>query len=124
MAYHFEVGSDLYVAGRDEDGQDYTAELYFVTATAADGTRYRHGTSFPGCSVERDCDDDGYPITCFMDIREFAIEEAQRLIDHIEQTGGKIDLLRWWPMESVYGSAAYVRNDEELDQIMRERQEA
>jgi hypothetical protein len=124
MAYHFEIASDLFVAGRTEDGEDYTAEVYYVTATAADGTRYRHGTSFPGCSVESDSDEYGYPITCFMDIREFAIEEAQCLIDHIEQTGGKIDLLRWWQMESVYGSDAYVRNDEEFDQLMRERQEA
>jgi hypothetical protein len=123
MKYEFDVASDLYVAGKTEDGEDYTAEVYYVTATAEDGTRYRHKLSFAGCSVERDTDDDGFPVNFFMDIREFAMEEANRIIARIVAAGGVIDLLQWWPMDSVYGSAAYVRNDEEGDQAARERNE-
>jgi hypothetical protein len=123
MNYILEVVSDLYVAGRTEDGEDYTAAMYYVTATANDGTRYRHENTFPGCSVERDCDDDGYPITCYMDIREFAVEEAERLIAEIE-AAGELDMDVWTQTYSVYGSAAYVRNGEEEEQAMRERAEA
>jgi hypothetical protein len=99
----FEICSDLYVAGRTEDGFDYTAEVYFITATNARGDRWRHGTAFPGCNVEKD--EEGY--NHFGDIREQAHAQAQALMNRMIARG-TINLEHWREDRPVYGSNAYV----------------
>lgn len=99
----FEIGSDLYVAGRTEDGFDYTAEVYFITATNARGDRWRHGSCFPGCAPEQD--EEGY--THFGDIREIARKEAETLLARMVSRG-TINLAHWREDSPVYGSSAYV----------------
>lgn len=114
----FEITSDLYVAGRTEDGFDYTAEVYFITATNARGDRWRHASSFPGCKTEQD--DEGY--THFGDIREQAQKEAQTLITRM-QARGVINLQHWREDRPVYGSNAYVAygQADDLEQEYRDR---
>jgi hypothetical protein len=114
----FEIGSDLYVAGRTEDGADYTAEVYFITATNARGDRWRHASSFPGCNPVRD--DEGY--THFADIRAEAQKEANTLMARM-QARGAINLQHWREDRPVYGSSAYVAygQADDLEQEFRDR---
>lgn len=118
MELTFDVNSDLYVAGRTEDGFDFTAEVYFVTATDARGNRWRHGTVFPGCRVARD--DEGYDH--FADIREGAMAEAKRLVSRIEAAGGKINPQHWREDCPVYGSAAYIEYGAQDDWMEEQRE--
>ena len=57
MTYSFEIVSDLYQAGRTEDGDAYTAEVYYVMAEDEDGNRWQHFAAFPGCEVSVDPED-------------------------------------------------------------------
>lgn len=98
----FEIASDLYVAGRTEDGFDYTAEVYFITATNARGDRWRFETTFPGCETCQD--DEGY--THFGDIRPQAQAQAEKLMARM-QARGAINLQHWREDRPVYGSSAY-----------------
>ena len=102
--YQFSVVSDLYLAGRTEDGADFTAEVYYVVAEDARGNRYAHVSRFPGADASRD--DDGY--WHFADVREASAAEATRLCARIEAAGGVIDHAHWSPMRPAYGSAAYM----------------
>jgi hypothetical protein len=104
MKYDFEICSDLYLAGRTEDGQDYTAEVYFIAATDARGNRWRHAVVFPGCETSVD-DYEGY--THFRDVREQAQADAAKLLALIEARG-TINLEYWRSDRPVYGSRAYV----------------
>ncbi len=117
----FEIASDLYVAGRTEDGQDYTAEVYFITATNARGDRWRHETTFPGCAREND--EEGY--THFADIRAQAMEKAKTLIARMEARG-TINLQHWSEDRPVYGSNAYVAYgaSDDWEEEQRERMAA
>jgi hypothetical protein len=105
MKLSFDVGSDLYLAGRTEDGQDFTAELYYVMAEDASGNRWRHETNFPGADAQRD--EDGY--WHFGDVREAAQRAAEQLLARIERAGGQLDLTHWREARPAYGSAAYVQ---------------
>ena len=113
----FEICSDLYVAGRTEDGQDYTAEVYFITATNARGDRWRHASCFPGCAPEQD--DDGY--MHFADIRATAKEQADALMARMVARG-KINLDDWREDRPVYGSSAYVAYGQADDWEEEERE--
>ncbi len=117
----FEIASDLYVAGRTEDGQDYTAEVYFITATNARGDRWRHETTFPGCAPEND--EEGY--THFADIRAQAMEQVKALLARMEARG-TINLQHWREDRPVYGSNAYVAygQSDDWEEEQRERMAA
>jgi hypothetical protein len=122
MKLHFEICSDLYVAGRNEDGQDFTAEVYFITATDERGNRWRHGHVFPGCRPEVSEDPDGgYCCTHFNDVRNEAMAEAERLLNRIE-TAGKVNLDHWREDRPMYGSRACVEYGQ-YDDWMEERRE-
>ena len=113
-----EVASSLYQAGTTGDGHPYSADAYFVTATSADGSRWAHATTFPGCDVVHD-DDEG--ATHFLDIRESAKLAAEKLCAEIKLLPA-IELCEWSSMEPVYGSSAYQRNGGgESDLAMQER---
>jgi hypothetical protein len=101
----FAVCSDLYVAGRTEDGEDYTAEVYFVVAEDARGNRWRHHASFPGAGTP-EYDEEGFG-PYFADVRESAKAEADKLLARIVAAGGRIDLAHWSEDRPAYGSAAY-----------------
>jgi hypothetical protein len=107
MALYFDIHSDLYVAGKTEDGQDYTAEVYFVFAEDEHGNRWRHHASFAGCkAVQGECEWDG-AFTSFEDIRPEAKAKAERLLKRIHAAGGRINQKYWSEDRPAYGSKAY-----------------
>ncbi len=111
--YQFDLLSELYRAGVDEDGWDHIAETYVVTATDQSGNRWRHRDVFPGCQktdhlVDADQDFPYY----FEDTRDAARKAAAALIVELE-AGQLTELLPsdWLSVLPTYGSA---RHDEQL----------
>lgn len=104
--YNVTTASDIYLAGRTEDGDDYTAEAFFVLIEDQSGCRWRHHLSFAGCAVGHD--PDGF--TTFADIRAEAQAKADRLADRVRRhlaAGGDVDLAHWEEDFPAYGSQAY-----------------
>ena len=113
------VTSDLYVAGKTEDGVDFTAERYFVIAEYSNGERICHSTFYNGCNPVQD-DEDGY--WHFGDIREEARALADKLAQRVDQAikdGLALNMDYWNPTRPVYGSPAY----SEADQVQWEREQ-
>lgn len=110
MEITFAIVSDLYSAGRTEDGSDYHAELYYIQAESETGLRWDHPAAFHG--AKRHTDDEGWPH--FEDIREMARRQAERLLAQIQVYHAKhgISLDKWHPAPTAYGSAAYGPQDE------------
>lgn len=106
----FQVISDLYVAGRTEDGTDFTAEVYFVGAEHVSGRRWTHRATFPGC--QRVTDDEGFPR--FLDVRAQAMDDAERLKRQIQRyvAANGFDAHKWIEAPAAYGSDAYGMQDE------------
>ena len=100
----FTVSSELYVAGRDEDGE-YVSEAFFVVATDKAGNRYTKGF-FPGCNVVED--NEGF--THFVDVRKAAEAKAEALSDACRNENPEADA-EWETFYPVYGSAAYSEED-------------
>lgn len=118
-----EIASDLYQAGRSDDGQPYIAECYYVLATDERGNRWRWHETFLGCRVEHD--EEGYPH--FADTREQAKAEVSVLLArmhahgvHLRTAPGKIG---WEPTRPAYGSPAYEAYGAD-DDIQWERSQA
>jgi hypothetical protein len=103
MKLFFSVDADLYVAGRTEDGEDYTAEMFFVTAEDENGNRWRHRDTFAGCRVVHD--DEGYPH--FVDVRAAAQTSAEEVKLRYERAT-RFDLENWHEARPAYGSTAYL----------------
>ncbi|UOL48873.1 hypothetical protein [Pseudomonas phage Astolliot] len=122
MALEICVGSDVYKAGLTEDGETFTAERYFVVATATNGQRWEHTVNFKGCNVVQD--EEGFDH--FLDIREQA-RDAVSLVEtrvkaHLAM-GGKLDPAMWREVDPAYGSVAYQSLDMQGFFKERERQE-
>jgi len=108
-----DICSDLYRAGRTEDGEEYTAEVYRVTVGFANGEVYAHRISFPGCEVE--ADEEG--ISHFADVRVSAMAKAERLKSRIEAAvaaGRALDMANWAFYRTIYGSSAYLQEVAEM----------
>lgn len=102
MKYEFHVTSELYVAGKTEEGYDHVAEGFFVVAEAPDGTCYSKGF-FPS-SKEVTVDD----LSWFVDITEQAEAEAEALrLASLDDDPEKDEGWNFWRF--VYGSSAYTR---------------
>lgn len=99
------VYSDLYVAGRTEDGSDYTAEVYMVEAVRPDGRRMVHEVCFEGAVKETS--PDGFDF--FGDVRKSARKSADILAGNVRKRG-YIDDTHWNEGRPVYGSEYYERN--------------
>jgi len=111
MALQVSVTSDLYVAGRTEDGDAYTAEAYFVMAEAEDGSRLFHSVAFRGCEARWDAEE-GFAY--FRDIREETRGRAQALADRISvhlAAGGRLCEDHWVEGDPAYGSEAFQAKD-------------
>lgn len=108
----FSIASDLYIAGRTEDGAEYHAELFYVVAEHEDGRRWHHPAAFHGAKCH--LRDDGMPF--YEDIRCYARKQARavmRLCElHYAERGEACDFRSWDAAPPVYGSAAWSREDE------------
>lgn len=104
--YRFQayVTSDLYVAGKTEEGEDFIAERFYVAAEFDNGMRFAHNHNFDGCKVE--AHDEGM---AFIDVRNEAEAAANALRDRVN-AAGKIHGEYWHDMEPGYGSPAYERS--------------
>lgn len=106
------VVTDLYLAGKTEDGEDYNAECYYVVVERRDGKRLAHSTVWNGCETgdtpscpeEGDAGGDAY----FADIRKEAKAEAETLALRVEEVG-VIDDAHWVELEPSYGSEYYCK---------------
>lgn len=110
-----DVVSDLYVAGRDECGTEFTAEVYYVMLEDAKGYRWAHDARFAGCELVRD-EGESY----FVDVREEARAAADKLLARIE-AAGEVDMAFWGSCDPAYGSDAYLAEGGDYEQCLRER---
>jgi hypothetical protein len=121
----FEVGiaSDLYEAGKTEDGRPYITESYYAVVTSPKGRRWASTERFPGALPYFDEEDGIYR---FEDIRGEAQKAAEQIVisaNAVLEAGSKLNQLDWTEIDPVYGSIAYVMQDIELNRWMEERQD-
>jgi hypothetical protein len=116
MNHEIYIQTDLYQAGNGDDGMPYYAELYYVTVQYDDGRILRHDRSFLG--AERDYDEEG--MVFFFDVRERAMEEAERLAEECRRSK---DFTDWEELDPVYGSEAYINQKTEAKRAYADRQE-
>lgn len=102
------VAADLYHAGITSDGEKYEAEMYYVVAEDADGSRRRHPTTLRGCKVAN-YDGENF----FYDIRDEASQKADDLVAGIQIgiDAGQYDFAGWLDIDPRYGSPAYCRHN-------------
>jgi hypothetical protein len=98
------IRTELYKAGITEDGEEYSAEQYYIILEKADGERYAHFMSFKGCDAG--FDEDGIPY--FVDTRNIAMKDAETLLNRI-QAKGQVNLQYWKEIDPEYGSLAFQR---------------
>jgi hypothetical protein len=115
------VVSDLYLAGRQEDGVPFHAECFRVQVEAEDGRRWVHSLTLKGCRVEQD-EEEGW--LSFVDIRDEVRPKMERLAAKVNAhlaKGGKLDKRLWDERSPAYGSEAYINGGAELETIMWEK---
>ncbi len=100
-----EVDTDLYVAGRTEDGSEFTAEVYRVSVVQPNGKRWVHNVTFEGAVKEMS--PDGFDF--FGDVRKSARKSADYLARRVSGRG-YIDTNCWGEGRPVYGSDYYCEN--------------
>ena len=124
MEIKFEVGvaSDLFDAGKDQEGRSFIAERFFVElVNIKTGRRWRHHFAINGAKREI-CDETFEPY--FVDLREGAVARLERLAIRVHERlaeGGRLDETQWDEVDPVYGSDEYVRQDIELERVFAER---
>ena len=119
--YTATVGSDLYQAGRTEDGQFYIAEVYFVEMENEAGRRFRHIATFNGVEVSV-CDYSGE--TYFLDCREEATAKADRLAARVNaalKAGKGVDMALWDQVDPAYGSDEFIAQGTEAKRAFADR---
>ena len=96
--------SDLYEAGRSEDGEVVLGEAFYVVVELEDGRRFAHEAAFRSVSwvACEDADIGGY-YDCDV---EGAEAKAARLADRVA-AAGEVDLAHWSEIDARYGSVAY-----------------
>lgn len=101
------TASEIYEAGKTEDGEAFFAEVYFVRAEADNGACLRHQAAFRGAIRRHDADEG---VVWFADVRREARAKAERLAQRVRDhlaAGGSLDLAHWDEDFPVYGSEAY-----------------
>lgn len=115
------VASDLYDAGRSDDGHPFIAEAFFVVLQSDTGLRLRHNVTFPGAQLLVD-DETGEPH--FADLRVEAAAKAERLADRVNGAifeGRDIDPACWFEIDPAYGSDEYVGQGIEAQRAYADR---
>ena len=115
--FEISIASELFRAGVDEFGCEYSAEQYRIVLVDSLGNRWELPVVFPGCEVTGT--DEGF--SQFHDTREVAYEKADHLLSRIKRKG-EVDLDRWREARPVYGSVAYQQYGAD-DDIALERAE-
>jgi hypothetical protein len=119
--YTASVASDLFNAGRTEDGTPFIAEVYFVEIENAAGRRFRHDATFSGVEVLVDEYEGG---NYFVDRREEAAAKAECLTARVNaalKTGRGVDMDLWQEVDPAYGSDAYISQGTEAKRAYADR---
>ena len=98
--------SDLFDAGRTNDGERFSAEVYYVVVENNAGRRWASYDRFYG--ARRVVDDEGW--VGFDDLREEASAAAEALASatrRVLESGGKLSVEDWYQVDPAYGSKAY-----------------
>lgn len=115
--------SDLFDAGKDNDGQVFAAEVYYVVVENGAGRRWASYDRFRG--ARREVDEEGW--VGFDDLREEASAAAEALAaitDRVLLAGGKLSLEDWYEVDPAYGSKVYQYEGIEEMRAYEERQAA
>jgi len=110
----YEIASDLYEAGQDEDGFPFFAETFYILKTEENGRRFRLDGNWPGCRVEHDEQGEDR----FIDIRESAKAGASAVLQNVlngKETG------HWRETRPEYGSKYYIQSGAELETLEWEK---
>ncbi len=124
QTFHIHVVSDLYEAGRTEDGVPYIAEQYYLLAEDDLGYRKRHFAVFNG-TVVHVCPEEGFQH--FEDVRPAAKAKAERFAARVNAwlaLGLRLDEDLWDDVDPAYASEAYVASGTEAKRAFEERVEA
>lgn len=115
--------SDLFDAGKDNDGRVFAAEVYYVVIENGAGRRWASYDRFRG--ARRVVDEEGW--VGFDDLREEASAAAEALAaatDQVLASGGKVSLEDWYQVDPAYGSKVYQYEGIEEERAYEERQAA
>ena len=96
------IVSDLYSAGYTVDGDEYIAEIFYISAEDFSGNRWSLG-GWKSAKPEA-CEETGEVYFC--NIKNEAEALAQSLLNRIQKAGA-VDLDRWNKDRPAYGSVAY-----------------
>ena len=106
--------SDVYQAGRDEDGEAVYGEAFYAVVQLADGSRFAHSYTFQDTSwvdYEFDGADEDYGIGGgYVTNQAEAVAKVEALVAKINASGD-INLNHWSPIDPEYGSSAYQQQE-------------
>lgn len=100
------VRSDLFPAGRTEEGHVHEAYCLYVIVERLDGHRLRHFESFSCDKFVEEYDEKYGEISRWVCIREQAEAEVGRLVSNIE-AAGVLNMDYWEEVDPRYGSEYY-----------------
>lgn len=119
--FQVSVVSDLFEAGRTEEGRPFIAERFSVQLVAvATGRRWAHKILISGVEVEHGDEGEVY----FLDVRADAAARMERLAASVRDrlaSGGRLDADFWVEVDPVYGSSEYVAQGVEGQRAAAER---
>jgi hypothetical protein len=113
--------SDLFDAGRTNDGERFAAEVYYVVVENNAGRRWASYDRFYG--ARRVVDDEGW--VGFDDLREEASAAAEALASatrRVLAAGGKLSYEDFHQIDPAYGSRAYIADGIEEIRAYEDRQ--
>ena len=113
--------SDLFDAGKDNDGRVFAAEGYYVVIENGAGRRWASYDRFYG--ARRVVDDEGW--VGFDDLREEASAAAEALASatrRVLESGGKLSYEDFHQIDPAYGSRAYIADGIEEIRAYEDRQ--
>jgi hypothetical protein len=125
MTYEVLTVSDLYEAGRQEDGVPYISERYFAELTNENGRRWRHNFAVSG-AINLGYDEYGEG-PFFADNRKEAEAKVENLVARIAAhlaKGGSINFDHWYEVRPAFGSDEYIAQGIDYQDWVIERNEA
>ena len=126
MRYEVELVSDLYEAGRRDDGHPYVSERYFAQLTNSNGRRWRHNFAVSG-AINLGYDDETGEGPYYQDNRVEAQAKVGNLVARIEAhlaAGGSVNFDHWYEVRPAYGSDEYISQGIDYRDFMEEREAA
>ena len=109
MRYEVQMVSDLYEAGRKDDGHPFIAERYFAQLEDANGRRWRHNAA-ANSAINLGYDENGEG-PYYADNRQEAQNKIGKLVARVNAhlaAGGSINFDHWYEVDPAFGSDEYI----------------